>query len=365
FRIIVFLMGGIAYGIFQSGDIPSFLDYCGKWNIWDSPHYIDIATGGYSYHIEDGQYLFLVFFPLYPFLMKLLYFIIPNYVISALTLSALCYSSACVLMYKLVTIDYGKAVAKKSVALLSVYPFAFFYGGIMTESLFFLTITATFLAIRRHNWLAAGILGMFAALTRSFGVFMIIPAAVEWAQNEKPIELIKNKDWKILRNKIFRFLPALIMIAGILIYLLINYITAGDPFIFRQYQKEHWGQEIQFFGKTLNLIWSKATSDSWTLSASIWLPEVVIVFCAAAVILYGVRRTRSMYVAFMLVYFAFNAGASWPLSLSRYLGCMFPMFWILADFTDRHKELDVPITVLSAVGFGIYLTGYITCHQIM
>lgn len=367
FRLAVFLLGWFAFGIFQNSQIPNFIQYCEQWNLWDSPHYIEIAQNGYSHHVEDGQYLFLVFFPLYPLLMRIFHFIIPNYAVAGIVVSSLCYSVGCALTYKLVTMDYSKAIASASVVFLSVFPFSFFYGGIMTESLFFLTVISTFLAIRHHKWFLAGILGMLAALTRSVGALMLVPAAVEWVQEEKPFELIKNKEWKILWQKFYRFLPVLVMVVGTLIYLYCNYHVTGDPFIFLKYQREHWSQTLQYFGKTAHMLWERtlSPSESWSLVVSIFLPEVLLMLIFAAVILYSIRRTRSMYTIFMLVYFAYNAGASWPLSMPRYLGCMFPIFWVMAEFTERHKEWKMPMAVIMAVAFGIYLTGYITVHQIM
>jgi Gpi18-like mannosyltransferase len=367
FRILIFLAAWLARGIFQSEKIPSFLDYCGSWNLWDAPHYIDIASKGYAGSAENGEYLFLVFFPLYPLLIRLFHFVIPNYVLSALTVSTLCYGVGCMIAYRLISIDYSKRTSKKSLVLLSIYPFAFFFGGIMTESLFFMLIMAVFLAIRKHNWLAVGILGALASLSRSFGIFMIIPAFAEWVQTERPVTLVKEKQFKELWKRILAFLPVFITVFGILIYLYINYRTAGDAFIFIKYDKEHWYQELQFFGKTLRMLWDRTMSfnDSWTNISSLFMPELAALPIFALIILYSARRERSMYVVFMLVYFAFNAGASWPLSLSRYLSCMFPVFWIIADFTDKHKKFELPVTAIFAVLFGIYLTGYITGHSIM
>lgn len=367
FRIAVLLLAWMAYGIFSDGGAQSIPEFFNRWNIWDAPHYIEIAENGYANHIEEGQYLMLVFFPLYPVLVKILQYIVQSYVVSGLLVSSICYSVGCVLMYRLVNIDYSKSIAKKSVIFLSIYPFAFYFGGIMTESTFFMMTIATFLAIRRHNWWAAGVLGALTALTRSFGVLMIIPAAVEWIQAECPIALIKEKKLKKLGKDFLGVLPILIIPVGTLIYLYINYSVTGDPFIFSQYQSEHWHMNLQFFGKTLNMLWSRTTSfnDDWSAINCLFMPELLALPIFAAVILYSVRRTRSVYVVFMLIYYAFNAAASWPLSLSRYLSCMFPVFWVLAEFTDRHKETELPIAAIMAIGFGIYLTGYITMHQIM
>lgn len=367
FRIILFFAGWFAYGIFAKGAPQTLPEYCSRWNLWDSPHYIEIAQYGYGHQIEDGNFYMLVFFPLYPVLIRIFSMFLHNYIVSGLVVSTLSYCFGCMLMYKLVAIDYSKPIAKKSVMFMSVFPFAFFFGGIMTESLFFLLVIATFLAIRQHRWFAVGILGMLSALSRSFGVLMIIPAAVEWIQTYHPVSLIREKNFRLLGSHVVRALPIIIIPVGTLIYLYINYQTAGDPFIFLKYQREHWYQELQFFGKTTNMLWSRtmAFSDRWTDITSLFMPELILIPIFAGIILYSVRRTRSMYVAFMFVYFIFNVGASWPLSMSRYLSCMFPVFWVIAEFTDRHKNLELPVTAVMAVIMGIYFTGYITAHQIM
>ena len=360
FRIFIFVIGWLAVGIFRDDQALSFMDYCGRWNLWDGPHYIEIARDGYAKHIEDGQHLFLVFFPLYPLMARILALIVRNYVISSILTSMLCFGGGCVLMYKLVSMDYGKSIAKTSVILLSVSPFSFFFGGVMTESTFFLLIIATFLAIRQHKW-------FLASLTRSFGVFMVFPAAIEWAQTEKPLMLMRKKQWKELGKRFVRLLPVALTPIGTLIYLYINYRVEGDPFVFMKYQSEHWNMNLQYFGKTVKMLAERGfnSSDDITLRASLFLPGLVSIILASIACLFGARRLRSMYTVFMLAYFLFNAAASWPLSVSRYMSCMFPAFWLVASLTDRNKHVTDIVIASSAVLMGIYLTGYLTIHQIM
>ena len=367
FRIAVFLAAWFAYGIFKEGSASGFIEYCEKWKLWDAPHYIEIAQNGYGQHIENGQHLMLVFFPLYPLLIRIMASIVRNYAVAGLLVSFICYGVGCVLMYMLVSMDYSKSIARKSIIFLSISPFAFYFGSIMTESTFFLITIATFLAIRRHKWFAAGILGMFAALTRSVGVFMVIPAVVEWVQSECPVTLIKEKKLKYLGKQFVKLLPVAIMPIGTLIYLYINYYIEGDAFVFMKYQSEHWSMNLQYFGKTINMLVGRSFSKSegWSSRACLFLPGLLSITAAAVSVLYGARRLRSVYVSFMLVYFIFNAAASWPLSAARYMSCIFPAFWLLSEFTDRHKQLELPIISIMAITFGIYLTGYITVHQIM
>ena len=85
FRVIVYLLAWIAAAIFSDG--ASFPDYFEKWNLWDAPHYLEIAQNGYAHHIENGQHLFLVFFPLYPLLVRIVSVIARNYAVSAMITS--------------------------------------------------------------------------------------------------------------------------------------------------------------------------------------------------------------------------------------------------------------------------------------
>lgn len=367
FRVVVLVLSYFFYGVFKSSAPERFLDFLNHYNIWDAPHYLEIAKSGYIPNSNTGDYLTLVFFPLYPCLIRIFSLVFRNYIISALFVSFVSFGIGAVLMYKLCLLDYDKDIARRSLLFLSISPFSFFFGAIMTESLFFMLMVWVFLAIRKHNYLLAGILGIFASLTRSVGVLLIIPAFIEWLTHEKPISFIKAKQGKELLKCILKFLPAIIMVIGTLIYLYINYKTTGDALVFLKYQKENWYQGIQFFPKTLkNVLWSYLFSPTdWSTLISIFIPGFISVIIASVIILLSSRRIRLMYLVFMLVYFAYNAGATWPVSLSRYLMCMFPAYFTLSEITKTHKYLKTPLIIVMVLVFSLYLCGYITYHQIM
>ncbi|MEI3212397.1 MAG: hypothetical protein V8S42_08870 [Lachnospiraceae bacterium] len=55
-------------------------DFLDTWTRWDSAHYINISEDTYAGAIENGQHIFLVFYPLYPWLIRTLnlLYIIPS-----------------------------------------------------------------------------------------------------------------------------------------------------------------------------------------------------------------------------------------------------------------------------------------------
>ena len=135
FRLAVYIASAVYLYIFSDETTYNFADFLSSWNRWDAPNYIDIADKGYAGCTEDGEHLFLVFFPLYPWLVRLLHIVIADWELVCLIISTLAYTAGACFFYALLSEEYGRRIAGKSLVLLSVYPFAFFFGGMMTESL--------------------------------------------------------------------------------------------------------------------------------------------------------------------------------------------------------------------------------------
>ncbi|MDI6884916.1 MAG: glycosyltransferase family 39 protein, partial [archaeon] len=150
-------------------------DIISLWNRWDVSNYVYIAENGYT-DVGEGRY-FIVFLPLYPFLIRLLASVIGHYEVSALLISNIASLFAGVYLYKLAKIDYSHSTALKSVFYLSIFPTSYFLIAGYTESLFlFLTIGCFFYAMK-GNWLPAGVMGMLASATRITGL-VLIPSLV-------------------------------------------------------------------------------------------------------------------------------------------------------------------------------------------
>ena len=156
----------------------SWNDFFNLWNKSDAQHYLDLAEKGYVNCTEvtewsgREEHLFLVFFPLYPWFIRFFHFFVNSYAVAAFAVSIISFCVGCVFFYGAVKEEYGASIAEKSLTLLLLYPFSFFFGGIMTESLFFCLISAGFFYIRRHKWLIVGLIGLLASLCRIQGVIL-------------------------------------------------------------------------------------------------------------------------------------------------------------------------------------------------
>ena len=100
FRILIFLAAALLAGRLLGGGGGSSwaLDLWKKWDAW---HYVNLAELGYEGYVENGQHLFVVFFPLYVWLVRLAARVIGNTMAAGLLVSFLSFGGGCVYLYRL------------------------------------------------------------------------------------------------------------------------------------------------------------------------------------------------------------------------------------------------------------------------
>lgn len=378
FRVLVYLLSILVLLMFLSDEPLSVSSFLNHWRQWDASNYIAIAENGYAGSLVDGQPLFLVFFPLYAYAIRIMSVVTGSSLAAALLVSSLSYAGGCCYFYKLAAYDYGKEKARTAVILISVFPFGFFFGAMMSEGMFFFLTAAALYYIRRHQWPVVALFGALACMTRMHGILLLIPAFAELVSCEQPIALLREKKfsdlWKIIYRK--AVWPVL-MLAGTVYYLLLNYAVTGNAFQFTVYQREHWYQAPTLFTKTLEYVFRNAfTYDPPLLRAVVWIPEAFLFLAGIAVLIYALPRKkkkfdvisirhRSMYTLYLFAYLLLNYSVSWLLSGGRYMSCAIPLFLLLADMAENRKVLKIFLIAGSAVLFGIYMTGYLFGMHIM
>jgi hypothetical protein len=348
-----------------SGAGAGLADVPALWSRWDAPHYIKLAELGYGGYLEDGQPLFLVFFPLYVWLTRLFALVIPDTALAGMTVSFLCFGWGSVYLYRLSCEEYGPGAARRSLALLWTFPFAFFFGGIMTESLFLLTTTAGLYYIRRHQWGRAALWGILAAMTRMQGVLLVGAAAAELFCQEKPLQKkgkARRRTWAEMGKK----LPPLVApVLGSLVYLALNASVTGDPFAFQKMQA-HWSQGFQWFpGVLVYLVKNALTWPKLSTRWEMWLPEVVLFPIFALLLLKSWKKHRSMFTLYGAVYFILNYCLSWLLSAGRYLSCAVPCVLFAADELEgKSRRTALLVAVMTLLQF-VFCYRYFCWGQVM
>lgn len=335
---------------------------------WDAAHYIHLIEEGYQGYTENGQHLFLVFFPGYVWAARLLRLVIPSTALAGTALSCLCYGGACCYLYRLAGEAYNGRVARDALLYMSLFPFSFFSGLVMTEGLFLLATTGACWYAWRGKWLAFGLFGALAALTRMTGLLVIAVGVIRLLEAYRPLEPPVGKSlgrcWKPLLLRLpLTLLPAV----GTLLYLLLNLWVDGDPFAFASHQ-EHWhqgylwiSQVVEYIGRYLgdNL----GSSFGW----AVWAPALAL-FVVGLALLYWAALRRGHpagLLAYGFCFFVATYSLSWLLSAGRYLSTCFVLFLFLAKLTQRRPALRAALLGGEGVLLGVYLCAFLAGAQVM
>jgi len=337
-----FLFGYVAYVTITDSFPDSIISI---WNIWDTPHYLKIAKYGYSSSLVEEMYFMIVFFPLYPFLIKVFTFVLQNNLLSALIVSNVAYIFAVFYLYKLVLLDFEKEDALRSIIYFSIFPTAYFLHAAYTESLFLALTIACFYYARNKRWAVAGILGMLTTMTRITGIILLPVLLFEYLYQRQ------YKKEKIGKDILWIFVIGL----GFVVYLSLNYITYGDPLKFLEIQAGHWFMHLSFPTKGFFYSWG---SISWRTPAdSIQLGWIQITFALLSLILiiYSFFRVRLSYSLYALATWLIVTSTSYWISIPRYMLTLFPIFIILA-ILGRRKEINYLIIFLSLIFYALFLS---------
>ncbi|MFJ4471493.1 mannosyltransferase family protein [Streptomyces sp. NPDC089424] len=149
---------------------------------WDSLWYTRVAELGYGYEVRlpNGDvHSNLAFFPLLPWLERLLHAVSPlSYAGAGLVVSLLASLAAAWGIHAVATHLYGPRAGVCAVLLWAVLPVGIVQSMAYSESLFTALAAWSLYAVLTGRWLTAGTLAMLAGLTRPVGLAVV---AAVWA----------------------------------------------------------------------------------------------------------------------------------------------------------------------------------------
>ncbi|MEK6881676.1 MAG: mannosyltransferase family protein, partial [Nanoarchaeota archaeon] len=282
-----------------------------SWIRWDAPHYIDIAKNGYQLNGEAG--LWIVFYPLYPLLIKLINLIFNNFNFSAIFISNFFAFIASIALYELTLLDFQKRVALLAVWFMNIFPTAYFLQSGYTESLFLATSIGSIYFYRKSSYFLSGLFGLLASATRINGLLLL------------PLMLFERK----INRK--NFLTFLITPIGFLIYLLINYKVFGDFFYFIKPLYSNWFKKLDWPWVGLATLLQNISP----LTNYIYFSELIaILFISLTgfLILLKVRKSYGIYIFLNLILIL---STSFILSTPRYILSLFPIYILMGKIENK------------------------------
>ena len=343
-------------------------DYFEAWKRWDSTPYLEIAEYGYGHYQENGQHLYLVFLPMYPWLIKTVSLFLKNYFASALLVSTLSYGIGCVYLYRFCEKIYGDEVAVNTIVMMSLYPFSFFLGGIMTEALFFALASAFLYYLYEKDYFLVSLVGFMACLTKLQGGFLAFVVLVKLADNANIFKLIINKEIKkIWLDFLLPGLKSVPMLLGILVYLLVNNRVAGNPFAFMKYQEEHWNHTIGPIWRTFKYIFEYCVGNRGkSVNICIWIPQLLLMIFIFGLLIYAILiKFDKALITYILTFYLVTFSSTWLISGGRYSLAIIPMFIVLGSLLNKYPKVKSLIYMSSFGMMVIYMTAYYNWRQIM
>lgn len=318
---------------------------------WDAVHYVTIAHDGYI------LVPLTAFFPLFPLLIRTVGFLLGGSVMAdyaaGLLIANSCFYGVLVLFYHLVSKDFGHRTAKYALIYLAFAFYGIFFFVGYTESLFLLLTLAAFLFLRRGkalDWWLAGVCGFLAALTRPTGVILIVAFLSLFVQRFGLRSLLTRERWW---QKLNAVLSMLLIPAGLLTYILYQWLTLGNPWLFTIEQTRIWERSLAFpwvgFINAIQLVVSGGSLVGLTDTVFTLVPLVALIMGWKLLPLHYRLYSLTM----ILVVLCEPSQKEGLMSVPRLLLVIFPIY-ILFAIWSKDRRIACYLMIPSVIFFIIH-----------
>jgi hypothetical protein len=327
---------------------------------YDSGWYYQIARYGYDAGpAVMGGRSNIAFFPVFPLLMRL---VRPLFGHGAWAMYAggivLAWGSfvlAMLVLYRLALLDLPPPRAALAVLLAAVFPFAFFYGVVYSESTYLLFTVLGFYLLRTRRWLTGGLAAGVAGATRVNGIMMW--PALAW--------MVARQSIPTTRGRLLAGAALVLAASGFAAYNAYIFAASGQPLL--------WAVALQRWGYYVGgapwiaparLLWRLTTDPYGYLTSDPMAPFetlnglTAMVFVAAVPFVWRALGTSyALYMAANL-WLPLSAGAFE--GMGRYCAVLFPFFIWLAGV----ESTSVLALALVSFGmlYGVCLSLFATAH---
>jgi hypothetical protein len=350
-RAMVLAIGWVATATLPValGHGPLLFTWLTAWAQWDGAHYLAIADRGYAG--TDTA-----FFPLYPTLLRLGGALLHSDIAAGFVISNCAFLVGLWFLRDIAFALTGSdRIAGRTLWYLAIFPASLFFTAVYSESVFFALTVATFAQLERRNWLFAGMLGGFAAITRLAGVFLIVPFVIEIVATISANGLT----WRGNRRQILDLLACAACIPlALLSFMVLEGLLTGDFLAFEHVQS-HWQRALSppwtSVWRSISLV---ATSHD---RATVAVQAIELTFTAVVVVLIvdGARFLRPSYWWYAVFSFLVPLSTSSLMSVPRFAAVVFPLFIVLA-IRGENPLIDRLVVAFSLPLLGLFTAFFVT-----
>ena len=312
------------------------------WERWDARHYLSLAENGYT--AEGPGRFSIVFYPLYPWLIRAVAFFFRSYLAAAFFVSGVTSVFAGLILRRLAELDFSAAVARQTVWFLFIFPTSYFLHIGYTESLFLTLVLGSVLAARTDHWMAAGLLGALACLTRVNGLMLVPTLMVEaWLQ------------YRVRRQIDWRWLWIGAAGAGFVGYLFLNYQVTGDFFAFSKIMEQHWFKKFTPPWTGIYDVWLRMPGTNITEGFHEFSYIVLGFLCAV----WSWFKLRPSYAVWITLNWLLITSTAFVVSVPRYCLTLFPIFILFALLAEKRPLVGRLLTAVSLLFLALFAIKFV------
>jgi Gpi18-like mannosyltransferase len=352
-RLLVLLGVMLSSRMFPRNPAGEFWEVNSSWYRYllhyDSGWYLTIARDGYSFTGDNSVQQTVVFFPLYPLMIRAFRLIGIDYVAGALLIANVAGVVAISLLYELISKTYDRKIALGTIALLSFFPTSIFFSAGYTESLALVLVAAFFLSLKDRRFYLASVFIALGMATRPTCIVLLLPLLWElWRDHQSNLK------------KLTALSLACVAIGTSTLWLYMFYLWSAfrAPLAFITDQRAWWQRQTPL--GVLDMIMLKpfaALAEIFNgVNPNSLDPWLFLLFVILIVAFW--KRLQTSHALFaigtLLFIYVTRGGTAGFMSASRYLLLMFPGFIVVAIITKSRIWLMLVIVAASSVILFVY-----------
>jgi Gpi18-like mannosyltransferase len=317
---------------------PNAHPFVNMWARWDAGWYLDVAKNGYRF--LPGEQSNVAFFPLYPYMIRLVHGAIrlpgdAGWLLVGIIVSNAALFVALIYLYRLIRLDYDRRTAARAVLYLCVFPATLFLSAVYSESLFLALVVTAFYYARAARWPATGVLAAAATLCRPAGLLLVVPLGFEYLSQ-------REFRWRRIRADCGALILPPFSLAGHLAVL--RWRFGGWNVISKAEAIEGWN-------RSLTLPWNTLLYSLQHIGSSVGYHgafEFVFTTILIALAIFACFRLRPSYAIYSIVSVLFITSWGDLKSAPRFGLVIFPIMILLA-LLGQHKTFNRTYLTVSAI----------------
>ncbi|MFN2507169.1 MAG: hypothetical protein ABR589_00155 [Chthoniobacterales bacterium] len=296
--------------------------------------YFDIARTGYGAAAHAAPTL--DFFPLYPLLVRGVSLVFRNFAVASVVTANLALFVAGLLLHRLLRKEYtNPKIARAGVWFLMFTPGCLFFSVGYSESTFLALALGSLLAAMNRQWLLASVCGMALAATRSFGVLILFPLAIEFLWSDRQAH---------------RAIDALLRPRNLLLALIPTGLAAVVAFGYAKYHNLLAASEaLKIWGPGFRSPVAAFADGHRGAPTFAWLFGGVVVTSTLMLAAGCWLKMRASHIAYALILLAVSLFFSGFEAIPRTICLIFPLYAAAGMLSVRSRWLYEPLLAASVV----------------